>query len=340
MLGYAAVITNSINRVYSLQRDSPLHSHSLTAAGIYSMLNLIKQGYGNYDQLEKNVMEGFNDLIGLVDFIDDRVVRCWKNQCWLESGNKHHVSSATVCSLLRRYSSPIGYSRYPGAGASDAQYADILITRHWIRNILWNLGIRHGFMDEANACVDMRPSYALVIARETVDTCERFSMSSLEVHGVGLVRILGFFCILPFGNLTAHRTKLGHSLSNHHVLLCSQAEKLYDIAASAIHALDLEKGRNETLVPVSDASSAEPSFTGLSCVNVLAANAAESSDGSGSGLARHLDKPPPVCTPSRTPLSNDFINRFLAIFASFQGGNHVFLQRYVQKLYELSFFDE
>lgn len=39
-------------------------------------------------------------------------------------------------------------------------------------------------------------------------------------------------------------------------------------------------------------------------------------------------------------LSCDFVNRFLAIFASFRGGKHIYLRRYVQKLCELSLFDE
>jgi hypothetical protein len=152
------------------------------------------------------IMAGLNEMIDLVDFIDDRVVRCWKKQCWLESASARenegkggddqprHVSHATVCALLRRYSCPLVRPRPIGGNSVsdvyDAQYVDILITRHWIRNMLWNLGQEHGFIDEASADVEMRPRYTLAIACETVETCEQFSMSSLEVHGLGLVSFL------------------------------------------------------------------------------------------------------------------------------------------------------
>jgi hypothetical protein len=157
------------------------------------VFNLVKQGYTNYDQREKNIMAGLNDMIELVDFIDDRVVRCWKNQCWLQDNPQRHVSRATVCSLLRRYSCPAVQPRHIQGNLGDVQYVDILVMRHWIRNILWNLGHGHGFMDEASADVEMRPSYSLVIASDTVETCEQFSISSLEVHGLGLVSLLLLF---------------------------------------------------------------------------------------------------------------------------------------------------
>lgn len=193
--------------MYSIQRDCPLYPHSLTARSIHAVLALVLQGYTHYDRPEETtIMAGLSDMIALVDFIDDRVVRCWKNRCWLESTNAResesegegdqpqHVSRATVCALLRRYSLPMVPPRPIGGGSvsdvHDVQYVDILVTRHWIRNMLWNLGQGHGFMDETSADVEMRPSYTLVIARETIETCEQFSMSTLEVHGLGLVSFL------------------------------------------------------------------------------------------------------------------------------------------------------
>lgn len=95
----------------------------------------------------------------------------------------------------------------PGIWPNDAHRADVLVTRHWICHVLWDLGNRHGFLSEQSLVAHMRPDYALTIARDSIETCESFNMTCLEYHGVGLVRLI--LCIPQ------------------------KKEKLYDIVASA-----------------------------------------------------------------------------------------------------------
>lgn len=173
--------------MYAIQRDYTLTGHYLTARRISRVQNMIWQCYIDCDQRELEGITGLGYMLELIDFIDDRVLRCWRQECWSADGEDYqhqHVPAATVCSLLRRYSLPAALL---GELRGDAQHADILITRHWIRHIIWNIGFQHGFMDEANPDVEMRPSYAIRIAQDTIDTCDAFSMGCLEVHGVGLV---------------------------------------------------------------------------------------------------------------------------------------------------------
>jgi hypothetical protein len=116
----------------------------------------------------------------------------------------------------------------------------------------------------------------------------------------------------------------------------SKAEKLYDIATSAMHTL--AKARQHAAVPIPDVPDTEPSCTDLELVEVQTVDISELNVHSSQTYQVYEETAANTSTVGVLPC--DFINRFLAIFASFRGGNHVYLRRYVQKLCELSLFDE
>jgi hypothetical protein len=146
---------------------------------------MVKQVSVSMDVHDVRGIQAIRHMVGLVDFVDSTFVRCRWNKCWTEPG-ANHVSPATVSALLQRYTAPIVIQD----SSNEAQRADFLITRHWICHVLWDLGFRHGYMDEKNAVAEMRPNYANVIARDTSVTCGTFDPVSLECHGVGLVSIV------------------------------------------------------------------------------------------------------------------------------------------------------
>lgn len=145
--------------------------------------DMIRQDYITYEPRDIRVISGLGHMLELIDFVDNRMLRCWRNQCWMDA-DVRHVHPSTISSLLRRYSSPV---MFPRDRSWDTQRADILITRHWIRNILWSLGFRHGFIEESGGDAELCPEYAISIAADAISTCESFNMGVLEVHGIGLV---------------------------------------------------------------------------------------------------------------------------------------------------------
>ncbi|ORX98299.1 hypothetical protein BCR34DRAFT_151613 [Clohesyomyces aquaticus] len=171
-----------IHRVYALQRDCPVNDYLLTSRRLNRVQNMVKQDTSTGDQPEARVIRGLGHMVDLIDFVDSTFVRCWRNQCWAEA-NPTHISPAAISALLQRYTAPILMRDSP----NEAQRADVLITRHWICHILWDLGLRHGFMHEERLAIQMRPDYALRIAHDTIETCESFDTATLECHGVGLV---------------------------------------------------------------------------------------------------------------------------------------------------------
>jgi hypothetical protein len=144
------------------------------------------------DEADYKAVEGLRHMIQQVDFIDDSVLRCWKETCKLDGeaggsdgGQQRHVPVSTICSLLKRYAAPPPMHALLG----EPQLADITITRHWVRHVLWNLAFRHCYVDAASPDTEMRHDYAIDIAHDAAAACDRFSVDSLEVHGVGLVSL-------------------------------------------------------------------------------------------------------------------------------------------------------
>jgi hypothetical protein len=156
----------------------------LTSKRLHTVQDMVNQFSSGMDPSDLRVIKTIGHMVGLVDFVDSRFVRCWRNQCWTET-NAFHVSAADICALLQRYTSLIMIED----SSNEAQRADYLITRHWICHVLWNVGSRHGYMLDASPMAQMRPDYALAIANDSIETCETFKMASLECHGVGLVSI-------------------------------------------------------------------------------------------------------------------------------------------------------
>ncbi|KAL5376274.1 hypothetical protein DPSP01_010624 [Paraphaeosphaeria sporulosa] len=174
-----------IHRVYAIQRDHPLNEYLLTSKRLHRVQEMVEQVSIGTDQLEVSGIRGICHMVDLIDFVDVTFVNCWRGRCW-DDAAAHHVSSETVSRLLQRYTVSVNPQIWP----NDTQRADILVTRHWICHILWELGKRHGFVNEGSSVVQMRPDYALTIARDSIKTSESFNMACLEYHGVGMVEKL------------------------------------------------------------------------------------------------------------------------------------------------------
>ncbi|KAM0077274.1 hypothetical protein ACKRZS_010578 [Fusarium odoratissimum] len=177
-----------IERIYSVQRDYIPGLKLLSRNKLQELQNAIASSDDRGESENIIAMEGISSMLEQVDFIDSDIIKCWKGLCWEEEAPTH-VTRSTILTLLRRYRIPPQFS-----GLSDldthAQHADILVTRHWIRIKLWSLAVSHGYIETQSDDEEFRNEYALAIASEALDTCSQFDMTSLEVHGVGLVEKL------------------------------------------------------------------------------------------------------------------------------------------------------
>ncbi|KAF5673715.1 transcription activator amyR [Fusarium circinatum] len=177
-----------IERIYSVQRDYIPGTKSLSRNKLQELQNAIASSHDRGESENIIAMECISNMLEQVDFIDPDIIKCWKGFCWEEEAPTH-VTRSTILALLRRYRIPPQFSGSSGID-THAQHADILVTRHWIRIKLWSLASSHGYVEALSDDEEFRHEYAVTIASEALDTCLQFQMTSLEVHGIGLVEKL------------------------------------------------------------------------------------------------------------------------------------------------------
>ncbi|KAM0272206.1 hypothetical protein ACHAQH_008807 [Verticillium albo-atrum] len=274
----------------------------LPASDIANLQNLIYTASSPEDAPEDLAVEGMRRMAESTDFVDDTVVRCWKNSCRMDP-DEQHVAPETVANLLQRYMRPLHPTCDTGA---EAQHADILLTRYWICSMLWSLAFRHEYASFFALRQELQPSYAVHIASQTAEACAGFPLSALETHGVGL------------------------------------AEKLYEIAVNLTQVTQAFKlnisdsndtdGGGGSTPPGSNSNSVFSVEDAVSAHITLTTRRADwtyqlPSIGSDTykGQASHVKA---------------ILNRFLALLALFRGGDHPFLKPFVDILADLNKTDE
>ena len=154
---------------------------------------------------EHNAIDGLRDMINTFDSVDDVLINCRNKSCDLSRLDSNHVSPQRLCSMMRKYTAPDDVAgpmgtEWPVTRGADgdglpvmnrkklAQRSDILITRQWMRNQLWKVANWHRYLHASSPDPELRPSFVIEIAKDTLRICGMFAISLMEVHGVGLVR--------------------------------------------------------------------------------------------------------------------------------------------------------
>lgn len=76
------------------------------------------------------------------------------------------------------------------ASLTPAQEADILINQQWLQNRLWHLCLSHKLLIPQSEHIVLCIYHAISIAENTLALCQHMSLTSIEVHGVGLIEKL------------------------------------------------------------------------------------------------------------------------------------------------------
>jgi hypothetical protein len=75
---------------------------------------------------------------------------------------------------------------------SETQCADILLTRKWVQDRVWNLCFTHGLLRLGleTEHPELRLTYAMDNAARAMELCRVLRISAIEAHGVGIVSFL------------------------------------------------------------------------------------------------------------------------------------------------------
>lgn len=154
-------------RAHAIQRHKPL-----------SMLATIELPDVEPNMPETPVLCGFVYLASLFRLIDDEFMAVW---------NKAKASCTT--SYLSQLQSQLVDTLPPNLDCTENQAADVRITQHWLRCMVWQLSMTNGYLKSNSEDASMTFNYPIEIARDLLKDISNISLQAMEVHGVGLVCI-------------------------------------------------------------------------------------------------------------------------------------------------------
>jgi hypothetical protein len=138
-------------------------------------------------------------LMDTFDAIDESVMDCWNGYCRYSDGAcemfdrrralqmfraQHRVRDACLTGniLFAPSVEPLQMAQL-----LESQQIDISVTQLWLLGRLWQLCLTHGILRDTSDHAELRYDFACRIALILMSSCNVYSLSAMEVHGVGLM---------------------------------------------------------------------------------------------------------------------------------------------------------
>ena len=155
-------------RAYALQRHRPLT--------LQATINLPTLQDDPSETVELN---GFIHLVNLFRPFDDTFVGVWNK-------TKAGCTSHYLAQLQQQLTDALP----DYLNSTESQAADLRCSQQWLRMMVWQLSMSHGFLSSAAADNAMSFTFPIEVSRDLVAISGQCSQQSMEVHGIGLVRML------------------------------------------------------------------------------------------------------------------------------------------------------
>jgi hypothetical protein len=164
------------------------------------------------NEKDASALMGLSVLTEIFAAIAEDDIDCWTGNCGAIHGTcaKHDASKVLYLhDRIRRVDCDSHYRDYDRLNLDEpidvhqermeiptgfksqhliSQYADILITQKWLQNRLWLLCLNHDLLSANSNRPELLFTYGVSLAESTLDICRSLPLSSMEAHGVGLVR--------------------------------------------------------------------------------------------------------------------------------------------------------
>jgi hypothetical protein len=153
-------------RAYALQRHRPLT--------LQRTIDLPTMSQGP----ESTILSGFLDLVSLFQNFDDTFLSLWNL-----SGADAPASTQSLVQLqdILKFAIPNVSER------TEIQQADLLVSRQWLKTMVWQLCVSKGLLSSVSANESMSFHYPVSIARDVVLASQHLPPSAFEANGVGIL---------------------------------------------------------------------------------------------------------------------------------------------------------
>jgi hypothetical protein len=153
-------------RAYALQRNRPLT--------LKCTINLPTAEPGP----EAIILRGFLDLVSLFQYFDDTFISLW---------NHSSTHSAIPPHRFVHLQESLSFALPDVSQTTEIQQADLLVTRQWLKTMVWQLCVARSFLSSATTQECMSFDYPITISREIAAVSHLLPAKAFEAHGVGIL---------------------------------------------------------------------------------------------------------------------------------------------------------
>jgi len=128
------------------------------------------------------VCNGFNQIIGLFRTLDEEFIHFWQSS---RSGHTNFTSNWIEHKQRQIDAEPSGDDDQV-SGLAQMQQSDLIITKHWLRTLIWQLAISKCMLTSAATKESMSLTYPVRLSSSLRSLVSRMSRHDIEIHGSGI----------------------------------------------------------------------------------------------------------------------------------------------------------
>jgi len=140
---------------------------------LYATINVPRVDEDTTDSIP---LRGFIHLINLYKSFDETFFGLW-----------NRTRDGAVPSWLSQLQKQLSDALPTYLESTEIQAVDIRMSQCWLKTMVWQLAISHGFISSMSSDTSLTFRYPIDISRELVELSNEFSQHAMEVHGIGLV---------------------------------------------------------------------------------------------------------------------------------------------------------
>ena len=127
-------------------------------------------------------------MVSLFQHFDDDFVRLW-NVSSKTPALPFSDEVSPVSSQLGNLQEVLDLSIPEVSKRNEVQQADLLISRQWLKTMVWQLCVTKGLLSSSSSNESMSFHYPVSIARDVVVISRALNKEAFEPHGVGIVSV-------------------------------------------------------------------------------------------------------------------------------------------------------
>jgi hypothetical protein len=153
-------------RAYALQRNRPLTLKRTVKLPIMS------------PEAEDAILHGFLDLVSLFQNFDEAFLSMW---------NASSADSTTSQQHLIHLQNILRFALSDTCGRTETQQADLLVSRQWLKIMVWRLCVIKGLLSSAATDEILSFQYPVIISRDVIVASRLLPPKAFEANGIGIL---------------------------------------------------------------------------------------------------------------------------------------------------------